>query len=260
MTIKTAEAKIDKLLKLVEALSVDKPPPVVDKPLWSADFVKMPQEYGLNQQEFAPGRITLVNAGGRNAVRLHTEPGDNLFGADVERTQLHLPQELTEGYEGREQWWGHSVWFPDDFLAPQGIWGVAFAFHHSSNSGGQANYHLDFSRWDGEVLRFRGYAEGNPTGDTPTYEKVIGPIKRNVWYDFVYHVLWTSKTHGFMQAWVNGKKYLDYKGATLYVNDGVYANFTLYHQPFGKPSSIIHSRLMRGKTWQSVSSTPLEGV
>lgn len=261
------ELKVAQILKAVAPVVPALVLPPADKPLWSADFTKMPWESGLHQQEFAPGRITLVNVGGRNAVRLHTEPGDNLYaGADVERTQLHLPQELTEGYEGREQHWAHGVWFPDDFVAPPGIWGVAFDFHHSSNSGGQANFHLDFSRYDGEVLRFRGYAEGNTTGDTPTYEKVIGPIKRNTWHDFFYHVLWTSKANGFMQAWVKvgnepiARKVLDYKGPTLYANDGVYMNATNYHQAHGRASAIIHGPIAMGRTWQSVTSTPLEGV
>lgn len=263
MTIATCEKKVDKLLALFEA-QFKQPPLVAAVPLWSADLIKMPWESKLHQQEFVQdsGRIALVNVGGRNAVRLETRPGDNLYaGPDVERCDLLLPQEHTDGYEGREQWWAHSVWFPNDFICPSNIWGVAFDFHTASDPVGlQSNFHLDFSRWDGEVLRFRGYAEGNVDSKKPTYEKVIGLIKRNFWHDFIYHVKWTSGSSGFFDAWANEERILSYKGPTLYANDGVYAKFANYHQAHGKASAIIHSRMMRGAIWQAITAVQPKGV
>lgn len=259
--VKALDKKVDRLILLTEAL---KPPPIAatpaaEKPDWSCDFTRLPWLDGMHQQEVAPGKITLVNVGGRNACRLHTEPGDTLYGtADTERTQLKLPQELTDGYEGRNQWWAWSTWFPDDFTIGTAYWYVVQDFHHASNSGNQSNFHVDATRGDGETLRFRLYGEG--MDQKKPHEQIIGPIKRNQWYDFVLNVRWTSKADGFSQAWVNGKKVLDYKGPTLYKDDGVYGLWTNYHEAMGKPTSIIHSRIVRGKTWQSVALAPLEGV
>ncbi len=44
---------------------------------------------------------------------------------------------------------------------------------------------------------------------------------KNVWYDFVYHVKWSSGSDGYFDAWVNGVKKLSYRGPTLYSGQGV---------------------------------------
>src|SRR6267378_2124037 len=54
-------------------------------------------------------------------------------------------------------------------------------------------------------------APGSPTRRWP-----IGPIVRNRWYDFVYHVRWSSGSDGWFDAWVNGEPILHYRGPTLY--------------------------------------------
>lgn len=266
MTIATAEKKIEALTLKVDALDAyirkRLGEPVVlpaDKPLFVTNWVTSPSDSGWVVQEFKPGRATLVpTREGRMGVRLHTEPGDiNVAGSGVhERNDLSLSQQQTDGFEGREAWWGHSLLFPDDWV-PGTSWYVVADFHHSSNSGGQANMNLDACRWDGGKLGIRLYAGQK---DTLTVQSEIGTIARNVWYDCVYHVRWTAGAGGYFDAWVNGKRHLSYKGPTLYPNDGVYLKLANYHEASGKPSSVIHDRVIRGKTWQSVSLTPLEGV
>lgn len=213
----------------------------------------------FNVQAKAASRVTLVNFGrdGGTAVKLTTEPGDsNVYGSgSMERCDLSLSQQLTDGYEGREAWWAHSVWFPDEYNAPANGICAGMDFHHAGPSG-QANFHLDVDRWDGK-MRFRGYGGRQDQG---LYEMVIGPVVKNVWFDFVYHVRWSSSTDGFMRAWVNGKKLLDHKGPTLYQGIGCYLKLANYHTAFGKPSSIIHDRVIRGTTWQAVALGALEGV
>jgi hypothetical protein len=194
---------------------------------------------------------------GSTAVRLRTEPGDsNVFGSgDSERTDLSLSQGQTDCSQGKEAWWGHSVMFPSDYVPATNGFGVVMDFHHTGGDG-QANFHLDSSRWDG-LLHFRGYGGSQ---DANEYETTIGPIVKNQWYDFVYHVRWSSGSDGFMQAWVNGVKKLDHRGPTLYAGMGCYMKLANYHSPFGQGSSVIHDRVVRGTTWQAVSLTPLEGV
>ena len=50
----------------------------------------------------------------------------------------------------------------------------------------------------------------------------VGPVVKDQWYDFVYHVKWSSGTDGYFQAWVNGVLKLDHRGPTLYQGYGVY--------------------------------------
>ena len=232
-------------------------------------FASSVTEGGLVLQAAAPSRATLVNIGrdGPTAVRLHTEPGDNnLFGSgDSERCDLTSDQPTTDGFEGREHWWAHSILFPTDYIdPPAGDFAVVFDFHNTTAGPGQANFNVDampatqpfLDRPTG--LNFRGY--GGSFSSPIEFKAPIGPIVRNVWYDFVYNVRWSSSSDGFFKAWVNGALKLDHPGPTLYAGQGVYFKLANYHSPFGLPSSVIHDRIIRGATWQEVSLTPLEGV
>ncbi len=209
-----------------------------------------------------PGRATLVNFGrdGGTAVRLHTEPGDNnVTGSGAhERNDLQLSQEQTDGYQGREAWWAHSILFPDDFVVTPNMFYVAADFHNSDPGPWQANFHTDASRYDGAMLHLRGYGGVNSADNE--FHSTVGSITKNVWYDFVYHVKWSSGADGYFDAWVNGVKTLSHRGPTLYSGQGVYLKLANYHQANGQASSVIHDRIVRGSTALSVSPGPLEGV
>ena len=219
------------------------------------------------EQAAGTNRATIVSGGrdGGSALRLHTEPGDsNVSGSGTnERNDVSIPQGTTDGYQGREHWWAHSVMFPSDFaLPPAGSWATIFDFHDSRNQGGQANFHI-FIQPDG-TFKFRGH--GGPTvvqdtvGNQYSYGAVIGPVVKNVWYDFVYHVKWSSGSDGYFKAWVNGELKLDHSGPTLYEGYGVYLKLADYHSAFGQSSSVLHDRVVRGPTAVSVSPGPLAGV
>jgi len=238
---------------------------------FSCTFAKSPTDCGFSEQAKVPGRATLVSVArdGATGVRLHTEPGDNntAGSGDSERNDLSLSQSQTDGFQGQEHWWAHSILFPADYVDPpstDGGWGVVLDFHNTTAGPGQANFHVDampatqpFSdRRTG--LWFRGYG-GSPSSPVE-FTSYIGPVARNVWYDFVYHVKWSSGSDGFFQAWVNGVLKLNHVGPTLYAGQGVYLKLANYHSPFGLPSSVVHDRIIRGTTWRDVSLTPLEGV
>lgn len=250
------------------------PPPDPSEVTFFCTFALSPTECGFGEQAKSPGRATLMNIA-RDALtgaRLHTEPGDNNIAGsgDAERNDLQLSQSATDCYEGREHWWAHSILFPSDYVDPPmstdstWTWGVVFDFHNSSPGGGQANFQIN--AWPSTAL----YSD-RPTGlgfqiaygsqSSPVVQRFpIGPVVRNAWYDFVYHVKWSSASDGFFDAWVNGVKLMDYSGPTLYPGQGCYLKLANYHTPFGQPSSVIHDRIIRGTTPAAVSLTPLEGV
>lgn len=218
-------------------------------------------------EQKAPGRAVVVNVGrdGGTGLRLHTEPGDNNVAGSGTNERNDVALQYTDGVQGREHWWAHSILFPDDYaippLVPPGSFAVVFDFHHTGNQGGQANFHIFVE--PGGILTFRGH--GGPfvadyLGNQYSYGAAIGPLVRNVWYDFVYHVKWSWNSDGFFKAWVNGVLKLDHRGPTLYHGSGVYLKLANYHTAFGQSSSVIHDRVIRGTTWQAVSLTPLEGV
>lgn len=207
-----------------------------------------------------------------HGVRLQTRPGDsNVRGSlGAERTDLALSQHASDCYQGREHWWAHSILFPDDYVAPPESteatwnWGAVGGFHNTTNGSGQGNLTLlampatAISPDRPTGLNFQ-VAWGNQASST-TYRAPIGPVVRNVWYHFVYHVKWTSAADGYFDAWVNGEKKMAYRGPTLYPGQGCYFKLANYHSAFGKPTSVIHARVIRGLTARAVSSGPLEGV
>jgi hypothetical protein len=193
-------------------------------------------------------RATIVDIGrdGPTSVRLHTEPGDNNVagsGNGGERNDISLGQSATNCYESREQMWEHSILFPDDFNSPVSGWFVVFDFHNTGSTG-QANFHVDAGP---NGLAFRGYGGVlvDPSSPPGIFVAAIGPVVRNQWYDFVYHVKWSSGSDGFFKAWVNGVQILAHSGPTLYQGQGCYLKLANYHMAFGQPTSVIHDRVIR---------------
>ena len=243
---------------------------------WSCAFPDSALNCGFVEQAKASGRASIVNFGrdGGTAVRLHTEPGDSDVASSgaMERNDLWLSQAASNGYEGQEAWWAHSILFPDDFAMPTWHMYVVADFHNSGSGPWQANFMLNFAPGPDITkpgnLILRGYGGVN-SGDGQ-FTATIGQVTKNVWYDFVYHVKWSSGPDGYFDAWVNGVKKLSHRGPTLYSGQGVYLKLANYHTPVCDPypacvgthpaSSVIHDRVIRGTTALSVSPGPLEGV
>jgi hypothetical protein len=250
------------------------PPPPPGSIVFSCLFPNAPTNCGFFEQAKAYPRASIVDTGRAESrgVRLHTEVGDdNVAGSGTsERNDISLSQAASDGYEGREHWWAHSILFPSDYVNPPapapGQWnfGVVFDFHNSGSGPWQANFHIDVMPDVYGGLRFRGYG-GINSGDGE-FIAPIGQVVRNVWYDFVYHVKWSSGPDGFFDAWVRigndpvARKVLTHRGPTLYAGQGIYLKAANYHSPFGLPSSVIHSRILRGTTSAAVSLVTLEGV
>lgn len=231
-------------------------------------FAGSPTDCGFEEQAKQSDRATLVYNTARDgdtAVRLRTVPGDiNVFGSGgSERNDLSLSQTDTDCYQGRQQWWAHSIRFPDEYAVPPlgdvWHWGVVFNFHHTGG-GGQANLQvvslpkgLAFWVAGGSTL-VRG------PGSPGFHQAMIGPVVKNTWYDFVYNVRWSAYGDGFVKGWVNGDLKLNYNGPTLYTGQGCYLKLANYHSPLGRPVAVLHDRIVRGTAPYAVSTRPLEGV
>ena len=235
-------------------------------------FESAPDSCGFAEQSKGAGRVSLVRVAGMNGVRLHTRPGDShVHGSrDAERSDLALSQRASDCYEGREHWWAHSVLFPDDYVAPpestatDWYFGVVADFHNTAPGAGQANFQVN-------AMPATAMSPDRPTGlgfqiaygdqQRPSlYHAPIGPVVKNAWYHFVYHVRWSSAADGYFDAWVNGVQKMAYRGPTLYPGQGCYFKLANYHSAFGKPTSVIHARVVRGATPGAVSPGPLEGL
>lgn len=212
-------------------------------------------------------RSSLVPNGrtGSYAVRLHTEPGDgSVHGSGTwERDDLLKAPDSSYCNQGQDEWWAVSVLYPSDYAFPApGQGAVMIDFHHNSD-GGLPNFSVEARGETG--LRIRGYGGSQVNGGQ--YEALIADpygavnnVTRNVWYDYVFHIKWSSNSDGVSEAWLNGRKILTHSGATLYSGISCYLKLANYHDPMGQPSSIVFDRVIRGAGAADVALTPLEGV
>ncbi len=258
------------------------PTPSPGQVLFSCTFLTAPTDCGFSVQQKVPGRATTASFGrnGGRAARLLTQPGDNnVAGSGAnERTDLALSQQATDGYQGREHWWAHSILFPGDYVNPPMStatawhWGAVAGFHHTGSTG-QGNLSIlafpdtAISPDRPTGLYFRNCGGATVKTDIKDCNTVkIGHVVKNVWYDFVYHVKWSSGSDGFIDAWVRvgnepiARRVMSYRGPTLYTGMGNYLKLANYHTPFGLASAVIHDHIVRGTTPAAVSLTPLEGV
>lgn len=228
---------------------------------FSCTFSRSWSSCGFAAQTKSPDRITEVEVAGVPGVRLETQPGDHDIAGSgrAERADLALSPEGTGCSQGEEQWWTHSLLFPDDYTPPLASradtwpWGVVFDFHQTG-SDGQANFQIDVVGKPPE-LRFSisaGPVVSNGAPGSPTRHFPIGPIIKSHWYRFVYHVRWSSGPDGFFDAWVDGRRALDYRGPTLYAGQGCYLKLANYHTPIGKPVAVVHAQLVRAATRQAL--------
>jgi hypothetical protein len=212
---------------------------------------------GFSAQAQGSDRATPIEVAGVPGVRLRTLPGDSGIAGSgrAERADLALPPQQTGCSQGAEQWWTHALLFPDDYVLPQATradpwpWGVVFDFHQTGSEG-QANFQIEVAG-DPPELRFAisgGPEVSNGAPGSPTRRFPVGPILRNHWYEFVYHVRWSSGADGFFDAWVDGRSVLAYRGPTLYTGQDCYLKLANYHTPVGKPVSVVHAQLRRAAT------------
>jgi hypothetical protein len=226
---------------------------------WSCEFNNGPTGCGFFLQAAASNRATIVGPGvdGPTAVSLTTEPGDaNIAGSGgAERTDLTLGPSSSYCNQGQEEWWAHSVIFPPSYVMPPQSagwnWGVVFDFHHTGSTG-QPNFEIASIPGGLELNVSGGRTIVNGPTDPGYHSVAIGAVVPNVWYNFMYHIKWSSGSDGLFQAWLNGQQVMSYSGPNLYVGESCYLKLANYHTPLGVPESVIHSRVVLGTTQAAV--------
>jgi hypothetical protein len=109
----------------------------------------------------------------------------------------------------------------------------------------------------GQGFHFNGY--GGPGGGNYWWAPIAPAPTLDVWYDFVYHVKWSTTAAGFVHIWINGKLFHQQNNQpTLFIGDCAYLKISNYHD--GGALTVYNRRMRIGKTADSVASGPLEGV
>ena len=226
---------------------------------WSCEFLNSATDCGFSLQAAAANRATNAGPGidVPTAAVLTTVPGDsNIAGSGTnERADLSLGPSSSYCNQGQEEWWAHSVMFPPSYVMPPQSagwnWGVVFDFHHTGSTG-QPNFEIAAVPTGLELNVAGGANIVNLPTDPGYYSITLGAVTPNVWYNFMYHIKWSSGSDGLFQAWLNGQQVMNYSGPNLYVGESCYLKLANYHTPLGVTESVIHSRVVQGTTQLAV--------
>jgi hypothetical protein len=200
-------------------------------------------------------RVSVVPSPGRpgqSALRLLVLPGDtNVAGSgpDGDRTDAMVGATTTGGVEGREQWWSWSTYFPSDYNpTPSTAWNGFLDFHNTGSST-MANVAFEAdSHFDPPRLEMSVYG-----GAAPAKQRLfrIGRLRREQWYDFILHVVWSSNPRrGLVELFLSGRPIVGpVRTATLYSGEGVYLKLSNYRLAGPMPSAILHAGVRRSTSY-----------
>jgi hypothetical protein len=208
-------------------------------------------------QEKESGRVSVVKSPGRArqlALRLEVKPGDTDVagsGSDAERADAMIGATLTDAVEGREQWWAWSTYFPSGYRpTPSTAWNLFLDFHNTGESG-QANINfLADSHFDPPQLQMTVYG-GASADSAPQSTFRLGPARRNQWYDFALHVVWSSNPRvGSVELFLNGRRIVkQVHRATLYAGQGAYLKLANYREAGPQPSAVLAAGVRRVESY-----------
>jgi PKD repeat protein len=227
-------------------------------------------------------RVSLVDGGREGsgkAIKLTTLDNDSGVhnSGNSERSELEMDTARTGAVEGAEQWWAHSMLLPADSHLPTALdTGALFLqFHNASGQHDQPHFTLSFINQKGDnphlIIRATSSGAGGLDASGTQYRYQVpgagnllgqclhdNPV-RDVWYDFVHHIKWSSTGQGVHEIWMREgsgavKKVLDKRNiSTLYAGDSGYLKIGAYHdQVLGQNTSVIHDRLRRGASADAV--------
>ena len=197
------------------------PVAVREGPIWRGDF----EQGNLAQWDSidaVPGRITVVHSPVRRgdwAGRFEVRQGDSV--SHGQRAEL---VRRTNESEGVEEWWAWSVFFPDDFHP--GRWTIFSQWHDYPVTA--ISPPVAFAVRGHELTMT---VRGGATSDPVVHQWKLGDLRRDEWYDFVFHVRW-SVAAGSVALWVNGRRVVpETVTPTLYVGKVNYLKQGNYRYP-----------------------------
>jgi hypothetical protein len=224
------------------------------------------KQWSRRFRKFRPDDAAIVESPvrqGRYAAKFVVHPGDTpVPGLHTERTEISSDQQQTAGFEGSEQWYGWSVYFPDDFNPSPDTWNVFTQFHATAGPCPRLSPNIAFGvRVHGKAqIQFEALSDspGFPCQYKNKNARYIADVQANHWYDFVLHVKWSDDpAQGFYEVWLDGKKVVDFTRApTLYQGYGTYMTQGLYRGPSPLTSTLYIDALKRGDSYDDVSPPP----
>ncbi len=222
--------------------------------IMSSDFednqLNSNNEWGVNRDKSKLNRVLLPETHsavlvsspvrcGTRAVRFEVRQGDKYTpacpGRDCgTRPRAQLSRAAGQSYTQdappfSERWYGFSAYVPNDWIDGNESWVGIFDVHKAEGgriASSPLSLHITRGAWTVNV--FHGLQ------DTPAHRYVQSVANdKDKWTDWVFHVKWDARENGggFVEAWRNGARVVNYKGPIGIPNVGGYVKIGPQYSP-----------------------------
>jgi len=117
------------------------------------------------------------------------------------RSEVLFPRQ-----DGNDRWYSYSVMLPSDGYATDSNREIISQWHQST--GGPPTIAL-------KVANDKFFIRSGETADQRR-DYPIADVEKDVWHDFVFHIVHSHRSDGLIEVWKNGEKVLEHKGANSY--------------------------------------------
>jgi hypothetical protein len=128
----------------------------------------------------------------------------------------------------KTQLWNFYIYLPSQSLVTSWNGGTLWEFHTPFNASGHT-LELDNTGRGPTTPSFR-FGFETAGGASYTYAYNWAPLTFNTWHHVTIYVRWSTGADGFYQAWLDGTRYMNRTGATVYTADNgtPFLQFGLY--------------------------------
>ena len=197
---------------------------------------------------------------GRRACRFELRPGD--YVSQGHRAELRDPYNVVWD---EEVWYGFSTRLADDFELPEKIGCVFAQWHDQAKLGDPSGKPPIAIRYRAGRLFLTG-AYGRVAGPEPDIRYEFTSVEnfpRGVWHDFVFRVFWSRHGLSEIEAWLDRRRVIDWRGPLSYENEeeGPYFKLGVYWSaPGPKPIVVYHDNYSRGHSFAEVDPSVAHNI
>jgi len=139
---------------------------------------------------------------------------------DRERSEIHTG---SDNYEGREYWYGWSLYLPSDFPHINPVYTAIGQFHQEGPGpmNGCAAFLFEKSV-QGLIIDRQINCRAQQEVELLSNQELLGK-----WNKFEIHAKWSTKEDGYFDVYVNGELKYSFKGKTM-VGEVIYQKYGVY--------------------------------
>lgn len=177
-----------------------------------------------------------------DVTRFEVRPGDR-WGEDVASGENKERSEL-DGYKHKfahgSDVWGSFAIFIEPGAEYRSDWTAITQMHGSMLRA----FHLHFQQGKLTILS----EHKGPGAGAVIASRYNGPLSRNAWHNFVFHLREGAQDRGRLEFWLDGKKIVDFAGEIGAPGNQAYWKFGIYrgYGPIATPLAIQYANMEIG--------------